>query len=104
MFTLLKCISGGLSWHDAVTPLGQVSPYLTSLFIIFVRDTAVPERGKQEGLTSKADRKRDTAVPERGKKADRQRDTAAPERGKRKGLTGKEEKARKGQKQEPERG
>jgi len=36
MFTLFKAITGGISWHDVVEPLGSVSVLLTCLFAIFI--------------------------------------------------------------------
>jgi len=36
MFTLFKSISGGLSWHEVVTPLGEVSSVLVWLFGVYI--------------------------------------------------------------------
>jgi len=35
-FTLFKAISGGVSWHDAVVPLGKIQPFLLLLFVCYV--------------------------------------------------------------------
>merc|ERR1712048_130065 len=37
--TLFKCISGGLSWHEASEPLLRISPLLELLFAIYISFT-----------------------------------------------------------------
>lgn len=39
MFTLFKCISGGVSWTEVVTPLGEVSFLCTLMFCAYVSFT-----------------------------------------------------------------
>jgi len=39
LFTLFKSVSGGLSWHDAVVPLGQMHPVYVLFFLLFVTFT-----------------------------------------------------------------
>eukprot|EP00928_Gymnodinium_smaydae_P012185 TRINITY_DN14431_c0_g1_i1.p1 TRINITY_DN14431_c0_g1~~TRINITY_DN14431_c0_g1_i1.p1 ORF type:complete len:651 (+),score=89.62 TRINITY_DN14431_c0_g1_i1:53-2005(+) len=36
MFTLFKCISNGLDWHDAVQTLGVVGPFWLLLFLFYI--------------------------------------------------------------------
>merc|ERR1712139_35029 len=39
MFTLYKTISGGVSWHDVVMPLGQLEWYWVFFFVAYVAFT-----------------------------------------------------------------
>merc|ERR1712232_82030 len=39
MFTLYKTISGGVSWHDVVHPLGELEGYWIMMFILYVSFT-----------------------------------------------------------------
>jgi len=39
MFTLYKTISGGISWHDVVTPLGEIHPFYAGMFTAFITFT-----------------------------------------------------------------
>merc|ERR1719210_2307095 len=36
MFTLLKCLTGGISWHDVVLPLSDAGWAYVAIFIFFM--------------------------------------------------------------------
>ena len=36
MFTLFKSISGGINWHEMITPLEDVGFYCVGLFVMFI--------------------------------------------------------------------
>jgi hypothetical protein len=39
MLTLYKSISGGISWHEVITPLADVDSWLVGLFLVFISFT-----------------------------------------------------------------